>query len=180
MPKERPIKRGVEKLKSFLSAKGLSNLMVAFVLFWVFLGVSLIFHEFGHVLTARLLGCKAGITSLNQVTGASSIDCSMFSEPLKNLKMQWIAYAGPLFAFGLGSYIWLFEGKDSLLRLLAMINWFMSCIPSLYPTMKGGDAYKAVHSFGASPVRAWVVFVVVTSVIAFFLSREISEERFPF
>ena len=163
-----------EKVELACTERGLGNLLTAFILGTLFTNLSLVIHELGHVLTANLLGCPAGISFLNLYTGASSIGAC------PDEKMVLVALAGPMFAFLYALYAWFVEGKDSIIRLAGLVSIFYSVLPNLYPAMPGSDAWIAVNQFGLSPVHAWLIWIVTSAIAFYLIAQEITEKEYPF
>ena len=148
------IERVEEKLKSFKLPEFVENTLIA--LFALFFSTAI--HEFGHFLSAYLVGCPAGIAHVGMITGATGI-----SESCTNVQAVFIALGGPLFAFLVALLIWFFE-KESKLKYLSVILFLLSSSIQLIP-LKPTDGYMAIH-YGLNPVVELFIFLLVYSVSA--------------
>jgi len=170
----------IRSLVEWLTGRGLGNLAIGFILFWTYLSLSLLIHEVaGHWMTAKLLGCEAAIGELRQIIGFTMVSCEMFPPAVEKSKLVLIALAGPLVSFLAGLWVWLREHPDAPIRLLALLLFFYSTIPSLIPVVPQSDVAQAIN-WGLHPVHGWLVFIIITSMIGILVGREITEKRWPY
>lgn len=125
-------------------------------------------HELGHLVTALLLGCKAGILQLTLLQGATGFECAFDTGFSKIL----IAYGGGMAAFLFGLILWFSEGKKDMekgelseIRLLSIVMFLLSSVFQLFPGYRGLDGYKAIE-FGLNPAIAWLVWLFLLSLVA--------------
>jgi len=146
-----------------------SDMVIAFILGFLFTNLSLFVHEAGHVIVANLLGCKAGISRLMVYVGASSVE-----ETCSNINLIFIALAGPFAAFLYGLYCWYAGGKDSILRMAGLISFFYSVLPSLAPFIPTSDMGRAI-SFGFGEGIANLIWLTVSAIIYYLVALEIKD-----
>lgn len=126
---------------------------------------STLIHELGHVLTATVLGCNAGIKHVGMIMGASGIaECASW-------KLSIIALGGPLTAFIFGLYFWYSEGENSRLRFLSIILFTLSSVIQLIPR-KPLDGYWAIY-YGMPPFIELLIFITLFAIAVNLIIDEI-------
>lgn len=143
-----------------------AKMIFSMVVFASFLQISVFVHEFGHWFFAKLFGYESYITALNQYFGATAVPDSVLPQHLII-----IAYAGPLVAFAVGSYLW-FAEENGLARLGGLLFWLYSCLPNLYPLQPFTDAFNAVKA-GFSASWALFIYAIVLSFISYEVLKEV-------
>jgi len=168
-----PISDSINKLKNWLLSQGLSELLVSFTLFMIFLFLSTLIHESIHTVTAWLLHCEAGIQQVFLFTGLTGVECS------ESLNFALVAISAPIGMFLVGLYLWFAGGEnDPFSRLFAIINWLYGSIPNMTWWNIGTDFNQALVN-GIDVTRLALIFVIVVSVVAYLISKEIAEKE-PF
>ena len=139
----------------------------------VLLLMSIILHELGHSLTARLFGCNARDITLSVIGGCASLE----RMPYKAWQELLTSAAGPLVSFALGlvmivvSY---FLPEESLLTvaifLAGQINFTLGLFNLLpgFP-MDGGRIFRSFARFFMPRAKATYVAMVVGRAVAVLL-----------
>jgi len=158
------LRRLEEEIKSWNAPDYILN--TVFLLLSFFMSTAI--HEFGHLITSILLGCKAGILEITLLQGATGFEC-IGNNAISNIL---IAYGGGISAFIFGLILWFSEGKKDMergelsnIRLFAIILFFLSSVFQLYPGYRGLDGYKAIE-FGLNPIVAWLIWFFMLSIVA--------------
>jgi Zn-dependent protease/CBS domain-containing protein len=153
---------------------------VPWVLFALALFVCVIFHEFGHALTAKLYGIKTQDITLYPIGGVA-----MFEGRMKPHQELWIALAGPLvnivLAVVIGAYMVFVEGgipylgRDMMSRgMLPALFWanvgmaVFNLVPA-FP-MDGGRVLRAFLALFTNEAKATAIAGGIGQIIAILLA----------
>lgn len=152
---------------SFLAIFGIIAITsFAFLPLYLTLVVSVVAHEYGHVLAARQFGTRCEVIYLHFFGGAAMLHPS--SEP--SLTEDWVvALAGPIVSFALGfifSLIGYFSESIFLLQL-GILNLFIGAFNLLpiYP-MDGGRIFKALMERIFDKDRGTTIAIITARVLA--------------
>ena len=160
-------------IEDALTSRGISHLLASLMIFHLFLFLTVIVHETGHILVAKHYGCEAGIAQIMGFTGASGVECP--DETPMSVWVQ-IAYAGPLISFLLGLWLWFLE-PDGRARIGGLIAFMFSTLPNLAWWIPNSDAYVAVTNFSFIKTNAMIIYFSIGSIIAYLILREITERK---
>jgi stage IV sporulation protein FB len=126
---------------------------------WVFLAISILAHEIGHVVMAKVLGCGKAALAFHALGGIAFFDRESLSA--KPWKLLLVCASGPLANLGLACLSWWcmdYMSKDGqlLLEIFGEMNLILlvNLLP-LYP-LDGGRIFKAfMEIVGISQKIAW-------------------------
>jgi len=167
-----------EFFKEILTAKGIYNIAISFILLIGALYFNTFIHELGHIITGRIMGCQTSLLWSSAFTGASAFQCpDTMPEDLLSRAIIVTALAGPLFSFIVSLLIWFAFGENSVMRLIALVGFLYSVLPNL-SFMTGSDLSVAVE-YGLPYGWALLIVLFVTGIIGYLLLREITESDFP-
>lgn len=181
-----------------IAALGFVNILIT--------NLSTITHEIGgHVLVAKLLGCKAEGSSDIYVGTTTFFDCPMgqktekicdsaaqcndndtstndtcdegkchYEKKIFNII---IAFASLFLVFFVALGLWIFFNKDSVVRVLSIVMFVYSCIPSAFPLMPGSDmAYAITQGF---PLwLGWAIYLTISGVFLWLITDEVTETEY--
>jgi len=152
-----------QTIASWSLPRFLENLIIALFSFFV----ATLIHELGHVLTALILGCPAGIQHIGMISGATGVaECPAW-------QLGIIALGGPVFAWLMGIVFWFSEEKKSRMRFISILLWLLSSAVQLIPA-NPLDGYQAIK-FGISPLVVWSIFLITFSISSNLLIDEITD-----
>lgn len=168
------VTRLVRSIQDSLSARGINQQIAGVILFFFFVFLTLIVHESGHIFTARMYGCSAGLQQVMGFTGASGIDCP---DGTPNSIWVKIALAGPIISFLFGLWLWFVEGKDSIMRMGGLIAFLYSTIPNLSWWLPNSDMNLAIHQFGLSLITGAIICIAITGFSANLILQELTDKK---
>jgi len=168
-------------LQESLREAGLSGLGLALVYLLLVLSLCTFTHEFVHFLTARFLGCQAGIQKSNFFIGLTGAKCpgpKPSPEGPGNLRFAAIAASAPIAMFGVFLSLWFSAGENSLTRMAGLFALLYSALPSMAVWNPGTDFQKAV--LNGFPLRfAVVIFLASAAVGSYLIAKEVLDRK-PF
>jgi stage IV sporulation protein FB len=133
---------------------------------FIVLMVSLIIHEYGHVLAGQTMGFRVSSVETQMFGAVAKIDSPMASYPHAELIT---AIAGPLtsLALALVTLPFMLLGKPWVLQWACMVNFVLAIfnILPIFP-MDGGRVLRALVSMRKGPRKATEAAVVVTFIMA--------------
>jgi len=112
-------------------------------------------HETGHLIMGLLTGMKIGIPVISLFVGVTPS-----YEAFPGLPFILTAYAGPIAALLFGIFIWRYS------KVWALVSFFYSCLPNLWPFIPGSDAYQAVTIGGLGVEWAILIFIIAGAIVA--------------
>lgn len=165
-----------------------------------------ILHEIaGHVLIAKMMGCKAEGAADIFIGTTTFYDCPLGEKTAipcdsaaqcndndtstddhceegvciheKKMFGIIIAFAPIFIVFFVGMAIWIFLNENSIARVAATIMLFYSCIPSAFPLMASSDMAYAI-SQGFPVWIAWLIAIPMFGIFSWVLIDEMTDTEF--
>ena len=144
------------------------------VIFSAFLGIlmtqaSTTIHESIHFFVTKALGGNASLVSANLYTGATKYEYegSKFGRIL-------IICSPPIAIFFLAWYLWHAFGENSIIRVVSIIMWLYSVLPSSFPLLPGSDFNRAIAA-GANPIFIWAIWLLMNGIAYYEIIGEVME-----
>lgn len=143
-------------------------------LFYLVVFGSILVHEFGHVLVARLYGVDCRKITLHGLGGLAHLD----AEPRRASDAFFVALAGPVTSIALGGLLWGFslvplsENVSKSLEVMATINFVIAAfnmVPA-YPLDGGQMLHAALRGFMSrrtADIAASAIAQVLGAVLTF-------------
>lgn len=149
------------------------SILVAFGLSVILL-VSIVAHELGHSLVARIFGCRTRDITLTVIGGCASLE----RMPRKAWQEFLTAAAGPAVSFCLGFALQFVGDRFLFDRILGLVLWYGGVINfglglfNLLPgfPMDGGRIFRSLMRLFLSRVRATYVAMIVGRAAAVLLA----------
>ena len=161
----------IDSFREVFRTKNWPVMIADFIVFMAFLQIGTFIHELGHALAGILLNCGGVVEFVNFFTGASYVGmCPADS------RMILVALAGPMAGFMFGMYLWSI-GKDMIFRLGGITAWMYSTLPNLFPLLGNGSDIAVAMEYGLTPFAAWTIYIIITSIVAFFIVQEIQDQK---